>query len=91
MRADGLREGQLLSAFGSDRFAHKLGDLLLATAEPLGARAQAACARMLGQLDGNRHQDERVTALRAELTIISTQLKEGELMIGGAARRLRPY
>jgi hypothetical protein len=44
---------------------------------------------MLGQLDGIRDQDGRVTALRAELTIISAQLKEGELMIGAAARRLR--
>ena len=52
-------------------------------------RAQAACARMLGQLDGIRDQDERVTKLRAELTIMSTQLKEGELKIGAAARRLR--
>ena len=46
-------------------------------------------ARMLGQLDGIRDQDERVTELRAELTIISTQLKEGDPMIGAAARRLR--
>ena len=44
---------------------------------------------MLGQLDGIRDQDERVAEMREELTDIITQLKDLEVMIGAAARRLR--
>ena len=47
---DGLRERSLLSAFGPGRFAHKLGDQLLATAEPLGARASRVRTNARGSL-----------------------------------------
>jgi hypothetical protein len=51
--------------------------------------AQAKCRQMLARLDGIRSLDERATELHAELTIIVTQLKDLEVMIGAAARRLR--
>ena len=51
--------------------------------------AQAKCRRMLEQLDGIHGQDERVAEIRVELTDIIAQLKDFEVMIGAAARRLR--
>ena len=91
----GRGSGSLLSALGPDRFAHKwetscwLQPSRSEEERDKNMLAQARCRRTLEQLGGIRGQDERVAELHAELTIIVTQLKDLEVMIGAAARRLR--